>query len=149
MNGYIVGWNLHGRRGSADLKTEAGGGQEERAKRWWMSSDGWTWRENASARQAHPVSASFLISLRILLLNDRTLSLNPHAWNNMGFHVGKKGHNAGVALMQFKPREQNATAAAAQSKHELAETKREHQFRWQVKQRADGLFFCLFGILEV
>jgi hypothetical protein len=67
----------------------------------------------------------------------------------MGFHVGKKGHNAGVALMQFKPREQNATAAAAQSKHELAETKREHQFRWQVKQRADGLFFCLFGILEV
>jgi len=57
-----------------DFKTETGGGaggesqemaQEERAKRWRMSSDGWTWRENASARQVHPVSASFLISRRI------------------------------------------------------------------------------------
>ena len=65
VNGYIVGWNSHGRRGSADLKTEAGGGQEERSKRWRMSSNEWTWRENASARQVHPVSASFLISLRI------------------------------------------------------------------------------------
>jgi hypothetical protein len=37
-----VGWNSHGRRGNADLKTETGGGQEERAKRWWMSSDVWT-----------------------------------------------------------------------------------------------------------
>ena len=66
MNGYIVGWNSHGRRVSADLKTEAGGGQE----RVRMSSDGWTWRENASARQVHPVSASFVTSRRILFLNN-------------------------------------------------------------------------------
>jgi hypothetical protein len=28
----IVGWNLHGRRGSVDLKTEAGEGQDQRTK---------------------------------------------------------------------------------------------------------------------
>jgi hypothetical protein len=29
MNEYIVGWNLLGRRGSVDLKPEAGGMQEK------------------------------------------------------------------------------------------------------------------------
>jgi hypothetical protein len=65
MNGYIVDWNLLGRRASVDLKTEAGVGQEERAKGLWTSSDSWTRRGNASARPVHPVSASSLILRRI------------------------------------------------------------------------------------
>ena len=55
MNGYIVGWNLHGRRGSIDLKTETVEGQEKSNKTLRTRLNGWTWRYNASARQVHPV----------------------------------------------------------------------------------------------
>jgi len=51
----------------------AGEEQEERAKSLWKSSDGWTRRENASARQFPPVSASFLNLRRILFLNKLSL----------------------------------------------------------------------------